>query len=63
MMGEIMGSMGLEVLAEKFKDEEVERGCQSVFPMAHVPKNSVRYQIFHEWSCHRRDELERTLNF
>jgi pre-mRNA-splicing factor CWC22 len=38
-MGEMMESMGLKTLAERFKDEEVKRGCQSMFPMD-VPKNT-----------------------
>lgn len=39
MMGEMMGSMGLEMLSEKFKDEDVEMEYQDVFPMD-VPKNT-----------------------
>ncbi len=39
MMGEMMESMGLKTLAERFKDEEVKRSCASMFPMD-VPKNT-----------------------
>ncbi|KAF9078513.1 hypothetical protein BDP27DRAFT_1412482 [Rhodocollybia butyracea] len=43
MMNEMMESMGLKVLAERFKDEEVKRACQGMFPMD-VPKNT-RFSI------------------
>lgn len=39
MMGEIMESMGLKILAERFKDEEVRRACVGMFPMD-IPKNT-----------------------
>jgi len=39
MMGEVMESMGLKTLAERFKDEEVKRFCEGMFPMD-VPKNT-----------------------
>jgi pre-mRNA-splicing factor CWC22 len=39
MMGEMMESMGLKALAERFKDEEVKRSCGGMFPMD-VPKNT-----------------------
>ena len=31
--------MGLKTLAERFKDPEVKRGCEGMFPMD-VPKNT-----------------------
>jgi len=43
MMQEMMESMGLKVLAERFKDPEVKRGCEGMFPMD-VPKNT-RFSI------------------
>jgi len=43
MMGEMMESMGLKALAERFKDEEVARICAGMFPMD-VPKNT-RFSI------------------
>lgn len=39
LMTEMMESMGLKNLAERFKDSEVKRGCQGMFPMD-VPKNT-----------------------
>jgi len=39
MMQEMMESMGLKTLAERFKDPEVKRGCEGMFPMD-VPKNT-----------------------
>ena len=39
MMGEMMESMGLKTLAERFKDEEVKRSCEGMFPID-VPKNT-----------------------
>ena len=39
LMQEMMESMGLKVLAERFKDPEVKRGCAGMFPMD-VPKNT-----------------------
>ncbi|KAF8894810.1 armadillo-type protein [Infundibulicybe gibba] len=39
LMNEMMESMGLKVLAERFKDPEVKRGCENMFPMD-VPKNT-----------------------
>ena len=39
MMNEMMESMGLKTLAERFKDEEVKRACEGMFPMD-VPKNT-----------------------
>ncbi|KIK68257.1 hypothetical protein GYMLUDRAFT_153768 [Collybiopsis luxurians FD-317 M1] len=43
MMSEMMESMGLKTLAERFKDEEVKRACQGMFPMD-IPKNT-RFSI------------------
>jgi pre-mRNA-splicing factor CWC22 len=43
MMQEMMESMGLKLLAERFKDPEVKRGCEGMFPMD-VPKNT-RFSI------------------
>ncbi|KAJ3819091.1 MIF4G-domain-containing protein [Lentinula raphanica] len=43
MMNEMMESMGLKTLADRFKDEEVKRACQGMFPMD-VPKNT-RFSI------------------
>jgi len=39
MMGEMMESMGLKTLSERFKDVEVKRSCEGMFPMD-VPKNT-----------------------
>ena len=39
LMNEMMESMGLKVLAERFKDPEVKRGCEGMFPVD-VPKNT-----------------------
>ncbi|RDB24062.1 Pre-mRNA-splicing factor CWC22 [Hypsizygus marmoreus] len=39
MMNEMMESMGLKTLAERFKDPEVKRGCEGMFPLD-VPKNT-----------------------
>ena len=39
MMQEMMEGMGLKILAERFKDPEVKRGCEGMFPMD-VPKNT-----------------------
>ena len=39
MMGEMMESMGLKTLSERFKDEEVKRCCEGMFPID-VPKNT-----------------------
>lgn len=39
LMQEMMESMGLKVLAARFKDPEVKRGCAGMFPMD-VPKNT-----------------------
>lgn len=38
-MGEMMEAMGLKTLTERFKDPEVKRGCEGMFPMD-VPKNT-----------------------
>ena len=35
----MMEGMGLKTLAERFKDPEVKRGCEGMFPMD-VPKNT-----------------------
>ncbi|TFK34887.1 armadillo-type protein [Crucibulum laeve] len=43
MMQEMMENMGLKVLAERFKDPEVRRGCEGMFPMD-IPKNT-RFSI------------------
>jgi len=43
MMQEMMESMGLVTLAERFKDPEVKQGCSGMFPMD-VPKNT-RFSI------------------
>ena len=42
-MNEMMESMGLKVLAERFKDPEVKKACEGMFPMD-VPKNT-RFSI------------------
>jgi pre-mRNA-splicing factor CWC22 len=39
LMNEMMESMGLKQLAERFKDEEVKRCCANMFPMD-IPKNT-----------------------
>lgn len=39
MMTEMTESMGLKVVAERFKDPEVKRGCEAMFPVD-VPKNT-----------------------
>jgi pre-mRNA-splicing factor CWC22 len=39
LMNEMMESMGLKTLAERFKDEEVKRHCAGMFPMD-IPKNT-----------------------
>jgi pre-mRNA-splicing factor CWC22 len=39
LLGEMMESMGVKALAERFKDPEVKRGCEGMFPMD-VPKNT-----------------------
>ncbi|KAJ7584937.1 armadillo-type protein [Mycena floridula] len=39
MMNELMESMGLKGLAERFKDPEVKRGCEGMFP-TDIPKNT-----------------------
>ncbi|KAG6884516.1 pre-mRNA-splicing factor cwc22 [Termitomyces sp. T159_Od127] len=39
LMNEMMESMGLKALAERFKDPEVKRSCESMFPVD-VPKNT-----------------------
>ena len=39
MMQEMMEGMGLKLLAERFKDPEVKRGCEGMFLMD-VPKNT-----------------------
>jgi pre-mRNA-splicing factor CWC22 len=39
LMNEMMESMGLKTLAERFKDPEVKRGCEGMFPVD-VPKNT-----------------------
>lgn len=39
LMNEMMESMGLKILAERFKDPEVKRGCEGMFPVD-VPKNT-----------------------
>ena len=33
MMQEMMEGMGLKTLTERFKDPEVKRGCEAMFPM------------------------------
>lgn len=43
MMQEMMEGMGLKVLAERFKDEEVKTACKDMFPMDN-PKNT-RFSI------------------
>ncbi|KAH7914092.1 armadillo-type protein [Hygrophoropsis aurantiaca] len=43
MTQEMMESMGLKTLAERFKDEEVRRACRDMFPMDN-PKNT-RFSI------------------
>ncbi|KAJ3874194.1 hypothetical protein F5051DRAFT_359097 [Lentinula edodes] len=43
MMNEMMESMGLKTLSERFKDDEVKRACQGMFP-TDVPKNT-RFSI------------------
>ncbi|KAF9260702.1 MIF4G-domain-containing protein [Marasmius fiardii PR-910] len=43
MMQEMMESMGLKTLAERFKDPEVHKACEGMFPMD-VPKNT-RFSI------------------
>ncbi|KAI6021053.1 hypothetical protein EDC04DRAFT_2901612 [Pisolithus marmoratus] len=45
MMEEVMESMGLKALAERFKDNEIKAACKDMFPMDN-PKNthfSVHY--------------------
>ncbi|KAK0461469.1 hypothetical protein IW261DRAFT_1577187 [Armillaria novae-zelandiae] len=39
LMNEMMESMGLKTLAERFKDPEVRHACQGMFPVD-VPKNT-----------------------
>jgi pre-mRNA-splicing factor CWC22 len=39
MMQEMMEEMGLKTLVERFKDPEVKRGCEAMFPID-VPKNT-----------------------
>lgn len=39
LMNEMMESMGLKMLAERFKDPEVKHGCAGMFPVD-VPKNT-----------------------
>jgi pre-mRNA-splicing factor CWC22 len=39
MMNEMMESMGLKTLADRFKDPEVKRSCEGMFPMD-IPKNT-----------------------
>ena len=43
MMQEMMESMGLKTLVERFKDPEVRTGCRGMFPMD-IPKNT-RFSI------------------
>ncbi|KAI6009429.1 hypothetical protein F5J12DRAFT_823556 [Pisolithus orientalis] len=43
MMQEVMESMGLKALAERFKDEEIKVACKDMFPMDN-PKNT-RFSI------------------
>jgi len=43
LMGEMMESMGMKALAERFKDEEVKKLCEGMFP-TDVPKNT-RFSI------------------
>lgn len=43
MMQEMMESMGLKTLTERFKDPEVKHGCAGMFPMD-IPKNT-RFSI------------------
>ena len=43
MMQEMMESMGLKTLSERFRDPEVKRACEGMFPMD-VPKNT-RFSI------------------
>ncbi|KAF9033309.1 MIF4G-domain-containing protein [Hymenopellis radicata] len=43
MMQELMESMGLKVLVERFKDPEIKHACQGMFP-TDVPKNT-RFSI------------------
>lgn len=39
MMSEMMEAMGLKTLAERFKDDEIKRACEAMFPMD-IPKNT-----------------------
>ena len=39
MMQEVMESMGLKTLAERFKDPEIHKACEGMFPLD-VPKNT-----------------------
>ncbi|KAJ6544061.1 hypothetical protein B0H19DRAFT_999676 [Mycena capillaripes] len=39
MMQEMTESMGLKIVAERFKDPEIRRGCEGMFPVD-VPKNT-----------------------
>ncbi|KAG5721600.1 Pre-mRNA-splicing factor CWC22 [Termitomyces sp. T112] len=39
LMNEMMESMGLKALAERFKDPEIKRNCEGMFPID-VPKNT-----------------------
>ncbi|KAJ3573317.1 hypothetical protein NP233_g2517 [Leucocoprinus birnbaumii] len=43
LMNEMMETMGLKTLAERFKDPEIRQACQGMFPMD-VPKNT-RFSI------------------
>ncbi|KAF5352025.1 hypothetical protein D9758_009416 [Tetrapyrgos nigripes] len=43
LMQEMMESMGLKALAERFKDPEVKKSCEGMFPMD-IPKNT-RFSI------------------
>ena len=44
MMQEMMESMGLKTLSERFKDPEVKRACEGMFPMD-VPKKIRGFQL------------------
>ena len=43
LLNEVMESMGLKQLAERFKDPEIRKACEGMFPMD-VPKNT-RFSI------------------
>jgi pre-mRNA-splicing factor CWC22 len=49
LMGEMTESMGLKALAERFKDEEVKKLCEGMFPTGCAEEHSIRDQLFHEY--------------